>query len=478
MSKIGAWFRSAGETIVSAVSGSVVSRESFPEEMFEHGWGNTISEILGVGRPDFWFGRNSMALALAVMCADVKARDMTKADLCLYRRRSAGEKGWSLVDPRQHDVAASFALEPSEYHLWPEFVRMVSLHLELAHNAYAVKLGYRMDGSYDGLLPIPPARCMRRVSANGAIFFQIHTGNEFEQAVLGVNSLLLPAEQVIHFRGRLWDGVNGMSSLALGEPVFEILSAISEYQRNVFSKDGQQLLAFETDQSFKDEEESNAAFTRLKRQLTERVLKSRISGDPILLEAGLKSKVISISAKDTEAKDSFDQQVMRVCGLMNCPPHKIYALAGVAYNNSAAMDRAYYTNCLEPLAIIIESSLKYGLFPARRDRLKYHVGFDRIKLMANDLESLTKVLKVGMDTGLLTVDEGREALPFAVGQIAGGNTRHVPVNMTIIDGATGKIVVQGNAGQRPNNPGSSEQGEGEEAGDGENADNPEKNDGE
>lgn len=476
MGKVGELFRSAGTMIRSAVSGVAVSRDSFPKEMFEHGWGNSLGEILGLGRPDFWFGRNAMALALAVMCADVKARDMTKADLNLYRRK-ASTKQWELVSPDRNEIAALLALEPSEYHLWPELVRMVVLHLELAHNAYLVKLNFRIDGTYDGLLPIPPARVMRRVSPAGKIFFQIHAGNEFEQAVLGTNSLLLPAEQVIHLRNRLWDGVNGMSSLALGEPIFDIITAIADYQRNIFTNDGQALLAFETDGQFADDALANAAFNRLKRQLTDRVQRGRANGDPILLEAGLKARIISITAKDSEAKDSFDQQVMRVCGLMNCPPHKIYALASVAYNNSAAMDRAYYTNCLEPLAIIIEQGLKNGLFPLRRDRLKYSIQFDRIKLMANDLESLTKILKVGMDTGLLTVDEGREALPFAVGQIAGGNVRHVPVNMTMIDGETGKILVQGNAGQRPNAPGSSEQGEGDGADDGENTDSEETGNG-
>lgn len=414
-------------------------------QMYEHGWEDL--GFLGLGGDRSFTRRSAIGLALAVQCADVKARDMAKAEMLLWRRRG---RGWTMVEASEHELAYLLMTKPNHTTMtWPEFWRMTVLHLELAQNAYILK-DIAEDGTILGLIPLLPARCRMRISERSRrTYYEIWAGTEYERAILGESYMIVPEDRIIHLRGRLMDGVNGLSNLVLGDPIFTLLSAIGEYQTKLFGNDGKQPLVFETDQTFGTGEDSNAAFQRLKRQLDERVRKASTYGSPILLEAGLKAKPIALNAKDSSTTESFTQQVMRICGLMQTPPHKIFALEAVAYNNMAAMDRQYANDCLEPIAVNVEAKLRNACLP-ERSWPTYSPQFDRGMLMANDPDTLEKLLKTGMGSGLMTFDEGREMMPFRLNPLPnGGGHRTVPVNMSIID-ETGTVVQQGAVGQANN----------------------------
>lgn len=444
-----AWSAAVEGAVKDTAPYPVVDINSLSPETFERGWDNVASMLGMDGRSEYFYGKNSTGIALAIICADVIARDVSKAEMLLYKRRRTG-RGYDLVPPNKHPLAKLFMLRPNQFHLWIELWRMVVIHLKLTENAYLLKDGFKADGSFTGLIPIQPARCRALVSPGGKLFYEVFAGTEFERAQIGTTYFIVPAERIIHLRGRMMDGLYGMSSMTLGDPIFDIVSAIAAYQRNTFDNDAQQALAFETDAAFGNKDESDAAFRRLKNQLTERWKKSRSTGDPILLEAGLKAKIISANSKETEAKDSFNQQVMRVCGLMNCPPHKVFALEGVAYNNQAAMNRAYFNDCLDPIATLIQENLRASLF-TEDEMLIYSPQFDQIKLMANDIEALGKLVDTSMKNALLTFDEARELLPFRFGTIANGDYRMMPVNYALID-RDGNVIVNAAAGQTPNQP--------------------------
>lgn len=414
----------------------------------EIGWSD-VSDLLGLGTRGgrYFYGRDAVGIALAIQCADVKARDLSKAEMLLWRR--AG-RGWTMVDADQHWLAMLLMTRPNDWHTWSEFWRMMGLHLELAQNAYAYK-DIATDGTVRQLIPIQPARCRARVSGSGKLFYEIFAGTMYEQAQLGDAYMVVPADRIVHLRGRLWDGLYGLSNLALGSPIFDLVSAIAEFQSNIFGNDGKQPIVFETDQTFDTAEKSDAAFRRLKQQLTERVRKSTANGDPILLEAGLTAKTIAINAQQAESKDSFNQQIMRVCGLMNCPPHKIFALEAVAYNNMAAMNRQYFSDCLHPMSHAIQESFRLSLLP-RAEWPTYSPQFDQVALMATDLEALSKLVDMAMKDGLMTFDEAREVLPFRLNPLKkGGDQRTVPVTMALI--AADGTIVQAAGGQNATQPG-------------------------
>jgi len=387
-------------------------------------------------------------LAIAIQCAGVKARDIAKCDMMLWRKKS---KKWEEVSPGRHWLAKLLSRRPNEYHSWIEFWRMVITHLELAQNAYIVKVTDR-KGDVLELIPWMPARVRARVAQNGELFYEIASVTEFEQARMGRSNVILPADNVIHLRGRMWDGLNGLSNAVLGSPVFDIVAAISRYQTNLFGSDGRQPMVFETDSVFQGDHAENA-FRRLKQQLAEASRKMRATGEPILLEAGLKAKPVAINSKDAEISAAYNQQVLAICRLMEVPPHKIYHYESIKYDNQAAADNQYANDCLVPIAKNIEEKFRNELL-ADNEQDDLWPEFDRQAMVAGDPKTLSEVLDKAIKNGAIEINEYRALLPLGLNPIEGGDVRYVPVNMAIVD-RSGEIIQQAATGQ-PNNDGTTE----------------------
>jgi len=188
----------------------------------------------------------------------------------------------------------------------------------------------------------------------------------------------------------------------------------------------------------------------LKDQLTERVRKMNAYGDPILLEAGYTAKVIAQNARDAMTTEAYSAAVMQICGLMQTPPHKIYALSEVKYSNQESLNDQYANDCLIPIAGNVEERFKVDLLE-EGEWADLYPEFDRMPLMAGDTKTMMDVVNKAIQTGLITINEGRERLPLALNPIPGGDVRLVPVNVAMVD-ANGNILQQAADGQ-PNNTG-------------------------
>lgn len=431
----------AGQLVYSGPARSL--DEQTNREMFDRGWDDLGLFGIGAGH----YRGSATGLALMIQCADVKARDISKAEMLQWLRIG---RGWRMVEPVPGNLAYHLMTKPNATSMtWNELWRMTVLHHEVAQNAYIYTPRNR-EGTIEEYIPIMPGRCRMRVSDAGRIFYEIVAVTEYDRAILGETYFVVPEAEVIHFRGRLLDGISGMSNLVLGTPVLDLISAIGAYQTKLFGNDGRQPLVFEKKDGFPNSDQGEAAFRRLKEQLREAARRASNSSEAILLEDGLTAKPLSLNSKDAATTESFTQQVMRICGLMDVPPHRIYALEAVAYNNMAAMNRQYVNDCLMPLATNLEAKLRNHSLP-ERDWPRYSLQFDRSALMSNDPETLEKLVKVGMTSGLMTFDEGREVMPFRLNPLKkGGDQRTVPVNMALID-ANG-VIVQAASGQNPTQP--------------------------
>ena len=390
---------------------------------------------------------DGVGMALAIQCAGVKARDIAKADMQLWRKDG---RSWEEVD--NHPFAELLALQPNEHQSWGDFWRMIVMHLELAQRAYILPIRDGMDRLVE-LIPLMPSQVQRLTSAD-AMFYQISVGSEAQRILLGYTSIVVPESRIISLVGKTLDGLDGLASTALGSPIFSLMGAINRYQSTLFSRNNMQPMVFETDQAFEGDL-ADAAFRRLKGQLAERVRKMGDFGDPLLLEAGLKAKAVAINSRDAMTTEAYYQQVERVCGLMETPPHKIFHYQNVKYDNQSAANAQYANDCLIPIAKNIETKLRLHLLRGR-ERVTLYPEFERMALLAGDPSTLMDVIDKAMKSGLLEVNEARDRLPLALSPIEGGDVRYVPVNTATVD-RKGNIVMQNATGQPQGLPAPSDQ---------------------
>jgi HK97 family phage portal protein len=401
-------------------------RETIVREMYDRGWDDL--GFLGVGNG--YYRGSATGLSLMIMCADVKARDISKAEMLLWRRR--GARGWTMVEPGENPVAYRLMTKPNATAMtWNEFWRMVVLHLETAQNAY-VYTPRTVEGDIEEYIPIMPGRCRMRVSDRGRIFYEIVAVTEYDRAVLGETYMIVPESEMIHLRGRLMDGVNGLSNLSLGTPILDLISAIGAYQTKLFGSDGRQPLVFEKKEGFPNTDQGHVAFKRLKEHLREAARRASNSGEAILLEDGMTAKAIAVNAKENETSTAFTQQVQRMCGLMDVPVHRLALMDSVAYNNLSAINRQYVHDSIMPVVSNIEMKIRNHSLPEKEWPI-YSFEFDRSALMSNDPETLERLIKVGMSTGVMTINEARSLMPIKINPLGeGGDDRTVPVNMALI----------------------------------------------
>lgn len=403
----------------------------------------------GMGMPRGFGLRDAVGLAIAIQCADVVADDIARAEMVLWQKKLVnGRREYQEVDAADHWFADMLVRRPNAFMSWKHFWRMTTMHLKLAQNAYVVIEIDRM-GNVTSLVPVPPARVQERIGEAGGLFYEIAITTEYERALHGLppgrtDNLILPSSRVIHMRGRTMSGLKGWSNLDLGSGLFRLVDAISEYQSNLFHNEGETNLVFETDQAFTGEM-ADAAFRRLKDQLTQRVRKNRRNGEPLLLEAGLKAKSVAVNSKDSLTVETYNAMVLRICGLMRVSPHKIMHLESQKYDNQAHANDAYANTSLIPVAEEIEECFRLSVLEDS-DWGRLYPEFDRMALMATDAASLTKILDTFVKNGVMELNEARDKLPLGLNPLPNGDVRYVPVNVAVID-RDGNVVQQAAEGQ-------------------------------
>ena len=400
-----------------------------------------------------WIGWNvpevsrlsELGFGLAMQCAAVKARDIAKSGMYLWKLDlNAKHERWDKIKPNEHPFARLLARRPNQYHTWNQFWTMVLLHYGLTGNAY-ILIDRNRRGDVVQLLPIQPARVQILISKSGRLFYEIAIQTEFEAATIGAETTIVVADSsMIHLTSDMLDGVKGISPLVIGGKTFDLVGSISGFQSDLFSNNGRMQVAFGTDREFGNADLANAAFARLKSQLAIAARKYNETGEPILLEAGLKPYPLGNNAKDSLTTDSYTQQLERICGLMHVPPHKIYHYGnGAKYSNMAEADNQYASDCLIPIADGIEDAFRLTLLPEDQWE-EYWPEFDRERMTSSDTAATNERIKIGLTTGAMMINEARERL--SLNPIEGGDKLLIPVNMALMD-EDGKITQQAAAGQ-------------------------------
>lgn len=410
-------------------TGSTIPGSDEQIEMFEKGMGEELS------LPDFMrfvtetYNVTSIAKTLEIaafmLCCDVIAQDIAKSTLRLRKYQDNGTS--KVVLPSQHDMAFLLATEPNKHHTWVEYVEMMVLWQCLTSNSYSVVLRAK-DGTPLELIPIQDGRITDKVIGRD-IFYDVTASTQWEQMMLGAPSMTVSEADMIHVRGRMLDGHNGYSTMKIGAKTLQTSMSLETYRDKLFSEEGQMRGIFERE---KEGTMSELAFKRLRMQFKEAMRKFKEGVEPIVTEDGVKFNQISAKPSDMELSKQFEAQINEVCRLLRVPPHKVFALGNVKYENLETLEKAYVGDTLKPIAKRFEQ--RYGkILLSRNDRKKYFFEHDREEMTLHDTKAVTERTIRAAERGILLIDEaraefGKNPLPNGSGRV-----RMVPVNMVLVD---------------------------------------------
>lgn len=232
----------------------------------------------------------------------------------------------------------------------------------------------------------------------------------FTDPVLGTQ--VFTQEEVVHLRYRTRDGVIGISPLAwagnaIGLAVSQTALAHEQVDRG-FASD----VAFTMDGSFGDNDQSKAAFQRLKDQLTERMNKLRRIGSPLVLEAGLKPSPLNVNGREAQFMEARLRGMADVAAVFGVPLSVLGLGTHASYGSLTEESRALARDCFRPWARRIESELVRSLLTTE-GRRTFTIAHDMSGLLAGDMRERFTAYQLARQAEVLSSNECRamEGLP-------------------------------------------------------------------
>lgn len=141
------------------------------------------------------------------------------------------------------------------------------------------------------------------------------------------------------------------------------------------------------------------------------------AGKVAVLGDGLKFEPMSQKATDSQLIETLRWSDERICSVFHVPAYKVGVGQPPSYNNIEALDRAYYSDCLQSPIEEMEACQDDGF---GLDGISQGVELDLKGLLRMDTKTQMESLKLGTEAGLVTPNEGRRDINLP--PLEGGDT--------------------------------------------------------
>jgi HK97 family phage portal protein len=233
--------------------------------------------------------------------------------------------------------------------------------------------------------------------------------------------------EIFHLKGFGFNGLVGLSPIAFGAKTAGVAVAMEDQQRDFYANGAKSPQILSTGEK---------TLNKVQRDQVEENFKE-ISGGPVkkrlwIIEAGFTTQPIGVSPQDAETMAARKFQVSELARFFGVPPHLVGDVekstswgSGIEQQNLGFLQ---YT--LDPYLEIWETSiLRWLVKPA--DLGKVHAEHNRDGLLSGDSTARANYMKTLVDTGLLTINEGRRVNnrpPLPGGEVATRQSQNVPLD--------------------------------------------------
>lgn len=285
--------------------------------------------------------------------------------------------------------------EPNEMMNSAVFRQVLMLHTLTYGNGFAFIERNLQTGRPVALLPLDP-RSTRAVIRNGELFYQTtEEGKNF----------FLSADDVLSIPWLSWDGVTGESPAYIARRSLGLGMAAEEAGLRFFEQGMLQNVAIEQQPGIALNE---TALENLKEAIRAKFSGLRNIWRPLVLQPGLSIKQMSVDLDKAQAKDILEMGVANVARIYGVPLHLLASMSTGAqsYASVEQFGLVFLKHTMLPWFTLWEQELNRKLLGRNefgRRFFKFNVDF----LARGDLLSRMQAHQIGINAGLLTINEGR-----------------------------------------------------------------------
>lgn len=373
---------------------------------------------------DFWYGglgiktktgvsvneENSLKYLTILACTSLISADIARLPLIMYKRRPGGGKD-RIIDDSLADVMHNAANPNMTAFNYRESAQN---HLLLWGNAFSVIKRNPYTGDILGLDLLPnPGKVSVRNNKSGNLLYSWEKNGK---------QIVKTRKDIFHIPGFGWNGLVGMSMVALAREAIGLGLATEEYGASYFGEGIHPAGIYELEGYLGDNREDFL-----------KGLKDGVAGlgkahNIMVAEGGAKYKPLSFPLNDAQFIETRSYQKTEICGIYRVPPHKV-ALHGKNsnYNNLEQENASYVDSCLVHWATRWEQNISLQLISPEKRREGYFFEFLMAGLLRGDSQArseyYTKLFQVGaLSPNQILAKENMNS-------IEGGDQHFVQLNM-------------------------------------------------
>jgi HK97 family phage portal protein len=338
-------------------------------------------------------------------CITLIASDIAKCRLRLVEL-DANNGIWKETDS---PAFSPVLRKPNRYQTRISFIKSWLISKLAYGNTYVLKQRDNR-GVVVALYVLDPTRVTPLVTDDGGVYYELKRD---DLSQLRADRIVVPASEIVHdIMHPLYHPLVGLSPL-YASGVAAVLGLRIEHNstkffENMSAPSGMLTApgAIGTDTATRLKETFETKFSG------ENIGRLIVGGD------GLKFDPFTMTAVDSQLSQQWTDSSKAICSTYKVPGYKVGVEAPPSYNNIEALDRQYYSQCLQEHFESIELLLDEGMgLAARIDGRQLGTEFDLDDLLRLDSATLMGTLTQGTGAGIMAINEARKRvnLPPAKG---------------------------------------------------------------
>jgi HK97 family phage portal protein len=348
------------------------------------GWGN-LDAFTG---PESGFLSENTVLSIPAVysCVRILSEAISSLPLITYERQPNGDK----------ERATEFSLyrilhdSPNPLQTSLEFREVMVGNLCLRGNFYAYI--ERQEGEIVALWPLAVDTVTPELQGRSIVYR--HSGSTGERTYQQTD--------ILHVKGLSFDGITGLSPLALLRDTFGRAKSIADYSSSFFRNDASPSGILSTPGSLDVVSRQGLAEMWSKsHQGTKNAHKVAV------LDGGLNWTPISVTPEDSQLIETMKFSVVDIARCYRVPLNLLMDYDRSTYSNVTEQNRSFLTHTLQPWLCRIEESMTKALL-TESEKNRYEIEHLTASFLRADTEKRFAAYETGLRAGFLTVDEVRQ----------------------------------------------------------------------
>ena len=330
------------------------------------------------------------AMRAAAVYACVRIRSGVPANMPLHIKRRIDQR--TREDASDHPLWSIFSRRPNRWQTPSQFKRMMTAHLLLRGNAYALIV--RSRGAVKELIPLHPDRVECKQADSLAL--------EYTYTRKDGRRIVLPQADVFHLVGLTLDGVHGVSVITYARETIGLSLAQEDHGATVFKNGARVSMVLSHKGKLGKEGVEN-----LRSSLDEFRAGGEKEGKALILEEDMKADKLAMTSEDAQWIESRKFSRSDIAMFFGVPPHMIGDTEkSTSWGTGiASQTQGFVTFCAEDDLTTWEETINRDLV-AETDKDIY-ARFNRASLVKGDIKMRWDAHVKALQWGVMSPNEVR-----------------------------------------------------------------------